>query len=95
LIFCFYFKDNGNREADQIKYLQAQIENMTQEHTQINVEITTTTDQYTEYQNQMKVCIIFITMNNSFFKMFSIFSNFVFKSINSNKKRGIKNRQGI
>jgi len=58
LLFCF--KDNGNREADQIKYLQAHIENMAQENTQISIEITTITDQYTEYRNQMEVCIIFI-----------------------------------
>jgi uncharacterized coiled-coil DUF342 family protein len=45
---------------DQIKYLQNQIENMTQENTQIDEEITTTTDQCKEYHNQIEVELILI-----------------------------------
>jgi hypothetical protein len=39
---------------------------MTQENTQIDEEITTTTDQCKEYQNQMEVCRIFIKINKLF-----------------------------
>ena len=54
----FIFIGNGNREADQIKYLQVQIENLTEENTQIDGDITKTTDLCQEYQNQIEVYLI-------------------------------------
>ncbi len=43
------------------------MENMKQESTQIDEQMTTITDQCKEYQNQMEVCFfIFIIMNLSF-----------------------------
>ncbi|CAF1464097.1 unnamed protein product [Adineta steineri] len=44
----------GNREADQIQYLQTQIENMNQENIQVDEQIITMTDQSKEYQTQME-----------------------------------------
>ncbi|CAF3610041.1 unnamed protein product [Rotaria socialis] len=44
----------SNRESDQIKYLQVQIETMKEENTQIDEQIVATTDQSKEYQNQME-----------------------------------------
>ncbi|CAF4343732.1 unnamed protein product [Rotaria sp. Silwood2] len=44
----------SNRESDQIKYLQTQLETMKQENTQIDEQIITITDQCKEYQNQME-----------------------------------------
>ncbi|CAF2190332.1 unnamed protein product [Rotaria magnacalcarata] len=44
----------SNRESDQIKYLQAQIETMKEENTQIDEQIVATTDQSKEHQNQME-----------------------------------------
>jgi hypothetical protein len=71
------------------------MENMTQENTQIDEEITTINGQCKEYQNQMEVRLILITKNRIFKKISSIFSNFIFNLINSNKKRKMQNHQGI
>ncbi|UJR27176.1 hypothetical protein I4U23_008472 [Adineta vaga] len=45
---------NGNRELDQIQYLQSQIETMNQESIQVDEQITVTNDQCKDYQNQME-----------------------------------------
>lgn len=53
----------NNREADQIKYLQVQIETMKEENTQVDEQITTLSEQCKEYQNQMEVCFFFVIEN--------------------------------
>jgi hypothetical protein len=50
----------GNREADQIKFLQVQIENMKQESIQVDEQMPTINDQCKEFRDQMEVCFIFI-----------------------------------
>ncbi|CAF3513299.1 unnamed protein product [Rotaria sp. Silwood1] len=44
----------SNRESDQMKYLQTQMETMKQENTQIDKQIITITDQCKDYQNQIE-----------------------------------------
>ena len=62
----------GNRETDQMRFVQLQFENVKQENTRIDEQITTTTQQCKQYQNQMEV-------SYSFF-IFSDISIFIFNS---------------
>lgn len=51
----FVFADNGSRVLEQMKNFQSQIESMTQESAQIDEELSTTTGQCQDFQNQIEV----------------------------------------
>jgi hypothetical protein len=55
----------GNREADQMKFLQLQFENVKQENTRIDEQITTINHQCKQYQNQMEVWVLFLLLSKS------------------------------
>ncbi len=46
----------GNRESDQVKFLQLQYDNIKQESTHIDEQITNMNYQCKQYQNQIEVC---------------------------------------
>jgi hypothetical protein len=47
----------GNRESEQMRFLQIQFENVKQENTHIDEQITNINHQCKQYQNQMEVCL--------------------------------------
>jgi conjugal transfer/entry exclusion protein len=50
----------GHRESDQMKFIQIQFENVKQENTRIDEQITNINHQCKQYQNQMEVCLFIL-----------------------------------
>jgi hypothetical protein len=49
------YKGMGNRESDQMRFAQLQLDNTKQESARVDEQITTMNSQCKQYQNQMEV----------------------------------------
>lgn len=53
-----FYSDPGNRNSDQTKFTQLQLENVKQESARVDEQIANMNQQCKQYQNQMEVCVL-------------------------------------